>query len=437
VIQRPSPALRLSLNRHLLTGATLVAVLVFGLGGWAATTELSGAVIAAGQLVVDTNIKKVQHPTGGIITELRVKEGDHVVAGEIVARLDQTQIKANLGIISSSLDELTARQSRHEAERDGSDSVNFPDDLLARSGDPAVARVQAGESRLFELRKASREGQKRQLEEQISQLRERITGLDFQTVSKHKEVVLIQRELVGVMALWEKNLVRTDRLTGLQREATRTEGEVGQLAASVAEAKEKIAETELQVLQVDRDAQAEVARDLGDIRAKISELKERRGAVEDQLRRVDIRSPQTGIVNQLSVHTVGGVIGPQGEPLMLIVPDADELRVEARVQPSDIDQVRVGQTAALHFTALNARSTPQIEGITVLIAADITQDARSGAPFYVVRIAMRPDQLARLGPTRLLPGMPVEAFIETTPRTVISYLTRPVRDQIGRAFRDK
>jgi HlyD family secretion protein len=428
---------RRSISLHLGAGVALVAFLVFGLGGWAATTELSGAVIASGQLVVESDVKKVQHPTGGVIAEIDVKEGDRVEAGQVVARLDQTQTRANLGVISGSLNELLARQARDEAERDGAAEVIFPDELAARADDQAVAHVLAGEKRLFDLERTSHSGQQQQLRQRVSQLQEKINGIGEQIASKRKEIVLIHQELDGVADLWKKNLIQIDRLISLQRESARTEGELGQLSASIAETKEKITETELQILQIDRDLQAEVGKDLGEIRAKISELRERRIAADDQLRRVDIRAPQAGFVHQLTVHTIGGVVGPQGEPLMLIVPDGDDLRVEARIQPNDIDQVRLGQKAVLRFTAFNARTTPELNGEVSLVGADVNQDAKSGANFYVVRIALRQDEIDKLGAAKLVPGMPVEVFIQTNPRTVISYLTRPVRDQIARAFREK
>ena len=275
------------------------------------------------------------------------------------------------------------------------------------------------------------------MRQRVSQLQERINGIGEQIGAKRKEIALIRQELDGVTELWKKNLIQVDRLISLQREAARAEGELGQLSASTAEAKEKITETELQILQIDRDLQAQVGKDLGEVRARISELRERRIAADDQLRRVDIRAPQAGFVHQLTVHTIGGVIGPQGEPLMLIVPDGDDLRVEARIQPNDIDQVRLGQKAVLRFTAFNARTTPELNGEVSLVGADVNQDAKSGANFYIVRIALRQDEIDKLGAVKLVPGMPVEVFIQTNPRTVISYLTRPVRDQIARAFREK
>ena len=428
---------RASIRRHLLGGVAIVVALVVGVGGWASTTELSGAVIAPGQLVVDSNVKKVQHPTGGVVGSLHVRDGDQVKAGDVVIRLDSTITRANLSIVTKSLDELAARQARHEAERDGETRIAFPPELAGRAGDPHVARLLEGEAKLFEIRRATRDGQRAQLRERVLQLRQQIDGLTQQAAAKETEIDLIRQELEGVRELWRKNLVQINRVTSLQRDTARLEGERGALVASTAEAKGRIAETELQILQVDQDMRSEVGRELADIRGKVSEFSERRIAAEDQLGRVDIRSPQDGTVHQLAVHTVGGVINAQGEPLMLIVPATDTLRTEVKVEPSQIDQLYLGQQALLRFTNFNQRTTPEVLGQVSLISADITTDPRTGLTYYTVHIRVPPEEVARLGDVRLVPGMPVESFIQTTPRTVMSYLVRPLSDQLTRAFREK
>ena len=424
--------------RHTIMGGTAVAgLLAFGLGGWAATTELAGAVIAPGSLVVDTNVKKVQHPTGGVVGELRVREGDHVQAGDVVVRLDDTQTRANLAIITKSLDELAAKQARDEAERDGAKRVLFPADLLARMRDPEVARVVQGEQRLFEIRRAAREGQIAQLRERVAQLKEQVQGLADQVGAKKREIELIGQELKGVRELWSKNLIPITRVTALERDAARLEGERGSLVSTIAQTKGKMTETELQILQIDQDLRTEVGKDLAEIRAKTSELVEKKVAAEDQLKRIDIRAPQDGMVHQLAVHTVGGVITPNGEPIMLIVPKADALTVEARIQPQDIDQVRLGQKAVLRFSAFNQRTTPELTGEVSRVSADVSQDAKTGATFYTIRVHVPEAELARLNGLRLVPGMPVESFIQTGERAAISYLIKPLQDQIVKAWREK
>ena len=430
-----SPAQR-SIRTHLLGGLAVVALLAGGVGGLAATTELSGAVIAPGSLVVDSNVKKVQHPTGGVVGELRARDGDKVKAGDIVVRLDETITQANLAIVVKSLNELQSRLARLEAERDNVDAIVFPAELLARAGDPELARSMTGERNLFEFRKSARAGQKAQLRERIAQLKEEIQGLTGQVAAKKRETELIGQELEGVRDLWRKNLVQIQRVTALERDAARLEGERGQLIASTAQAKGKISEIELQILQIDQDLRSEVAKDLREVQGKIAELVERKVAAEDQLKRIDIRAPQNGMVHQSTVHTVGGVITP-GEAIMLIVPEADALTVEAKLAPQDIDQVRVGQTAALRFSAFSQRTTPELDGVVSRVSADLTTDQRTGAAYYVVRITLSESELARLEGLRLVPGMPVEAFIRTGERTVLSYVMKPFTDQITRAFRSR
>jgi HlyD family secretion protein len=289
---------------------------------------------------------------------------------------------------------------------------------------------------LFELRRSAREGQKAQLKQRISQLNEEIQGYSGQIDAKGRELDLIGQELEGVRDLRLKNLVSLSRMTSLEREAARLEGERSQLIGNRAQAKGKITETELQILQIDQDMRSDVGKDLADARAKISELVERKIAAEDQLKRIDIRAPQDGIVHELSVHTVGGVITP-GETVMLIVPDADALTVEAKVAPQEIDQLFIGQKAALRFSAFNQRSTPEIEGRVSLVSADLTQDHRTGVSYYTIRIALSPEQIALLGSVKLVPGMPVETFVHTGERTALSYLMKPLRDQAARSGKNK
>jgi len=432
---RPSWTQR-SIRRNIVAGMSVFAILAGAVGGWAGTTSLSGALIASGSIVVDSNVKKVQHPSGGVVGELRVREGDRVRGGDIIARLDQTVTRANLAIITKGLDELSARKARLASERDGSEVIVFPDQFTSRANEPEVMQILQGERRLFELRRSARSGQKAQLGQQSEQLFEEIIGLTAQQKAKVREIALINRELEGVRDLFTRNLVQINRLTHLEREATRLDGEQAQLVAAVAQAKRKINEIELKIIQIDQDLSSEVAKEMREIDAKVGEFVERKIAAEDQLQRVDIRSPQDGTVFQLAVHTVGGVITP-GEAIMLIVPNADSLTVEAKVNPQDIEQVELNQKAVLRFPAFNVATTPEIDGYVSRISADISSDQRTGQSYYTIRISIHPDELSRLGNSKLVPGMPVECFIQTGERTVISYLLKPLRDQLMRTFREK
>lgn len=434
-VKPPSNAMMV-IRQHIVVGLSVLTLLVVGVGGLAATTELSGAVIASGLLVVDSNVKKVQHPTGGVVGNLLVRDGVHVRAGDVVVRLDETVTRANLAIVVKAMDELSARQARLEAERDGDDTLSFPESLTSRKDNPDVARILNAEQRLFDLRRIARSGQRSQLSERVEQLKEEVRGLAGQANAKGTEIELIGKELQAVRDLWQKNLVSISRLTQLERESARLEGERGQLTAAIAQAKGKISEVELQILQLDQDLRSEVAKELREIQARYAEFVERKVTAEDQLKRIDIRAPIDGVVHQLAVHTVGGVIQP-GEQLMLIVPDAEKLIVEVRINPQDVDQIRTGQRAVLRFAAFNQRTTPEIYGTVSQVSADIVLEQRTGAGFFVVRIALSEKEVSRLGGVKLVAGMPVESFIETGQRSIFSYLTKPIADHGMRAFRDR
>ena len=426
---------RKSIRTHLALAVLGLLALVGGIGGLAASTELSGAVIAPGLVVVDTNLKKVQHPTGGVVGEINVRDGSRVRAGDIVVKLDETVARANLALVAKALDELAARRDRLEAERDATPLL-FSPTIVERLIEPDVAALVAAEKRVYASRQDARAGQKSQLTERVAQLLEQIDGLSQQASAKAEEIRLIQEELQGVEQLWSKNLVPIYRVTNLRREETRLRGERGQLISSIAQAKGRISETELQIMQIDQDLRSEVSRELREIQAKSAELAERKTAAEDQLKRIDIRAPQNGVVHQLAVHTIGGVIGA-GEAIMLVVPESDELIVEAKISLSDVDQVRQGQAVVLRLSAFNQRTTPELKGSVSLAPADQITDQRSGTQYYVVRVSIPVEERNRLGDLKLLPGMPVEAFFQTGYRTAMSYLTKPLADQMARAFRQE
>ena len=427
---------RQSISRHTRLALGGVALLVGGLGGWAWMTELSGAVVAPGTIVVDSHVKKVQHPTGGVIGEILARDGDRVRAGDVVIRLDETVARANRAMVAKSIDEMTARRARLEAERDGAQAIRFPADLVTRAGEPEVAELMNGEQRLFDNRREARAGQKSQLRERVAQLAEQIDGTKLQASAKMDEIDLIASELTGVQELWKKNLVPITRVNSLKREETRLRGERGQLISTVAQAKGKISETELQIMQVEQDLRSEVSTELREVQSKLAEFVERKVAAEDQLKRIDIRAPQDGIVHQSTVHTLGGVIGA-GDTLMLVMPEGDELSIEVKVAPQDIDQLRQGLDTMLRLSAFNQRTTPEIKGHVTRIAADLVTDERSGLSHYPVRIAISEGERERLGSAKLMPGMPVEGFIQTGYRTVFSYLTKPLADNMARAFREE
>lgn len=425
---------RRSISRHVKLGLVLVAVVVGGAGGWASTTEISGAVIAPGSVVVEGDVKKVQHRTGGVVGEILVRDGDRVEAGDVLFRLDATLADANLGIIKQRLMDLYARRARLLAERDGSSSITFPPGLKVRFG-AAIQPMLAAERRLFDLRRKARTGQKAQLEQRIGQLGSEIEGLAAQLRAKEKEIAFIARELVSARGLYAKQLMSLAKLTLLERQSTRLEGERGQLVTSIASARGRVTETELKILQVDRDAASEVAKALNQVEASLGEYRERQVAAADQRARLEVRAPRTGTIHKSSLATVGGVVAA-GETAMLVVPATNRLTIEARVAANDIDQLRMNQPAVLRFSAFNQSTTPELNGVVRHIAADVTTVERTHQRYYEVRVDVDADELQRLGGFDVKPGMPVEVFVRTDKRNVLSYLVKPIQDQTMRAFRE-
>lgn len=417
-------------------GLTVAVLLVGSIGVWAATANLAEAVLASGTVVVDGNVKKVQHPTGGVVGEIRVRDGDRVKGGDLVVRLDETLTRASLLVITRQIDELILRAARLMAERDRTESFAIPAALATRAREPEIIAIESGERTLFLSRRNAKNGQKAQLRERITQLEQEINGLEGQHAAKLKEIELIAKELAGLHKLFAQNLVSTTKYTATQREEVRLRAEESQLISAQAQARGKIAEIELQIIQLDQDERASVIKELRETEARLAELNERRIAAADQLSRVDIRAPMTGIVHQLAVHTVGGVVAPT-EPLMLIVPDTDALVVEARIAPQDIDQVRSADIAYVRFPAFNQRTTPEFTGTLTRLSADLTRDAQTAQSFYVARIALPEAEVKRMGELRLIPGMPAEIQIATKERTALSYLMKPLTDQFARAFKER
>lgn len=425
-----------TIRRHLAAALLLVAILVFGLLGWAMHARLAGAVVAGGVVVVEGNVKRVQHREGGIVGEIYVKDGTPVEAGDLLVRLDDTLTKANLAIVEKQIHELLARHVRLVAERDGTEDMDTPDELEDRDDELDVQELLLAERALFAARKQMLEGQKKQLRERIEQIGQEISGLAVRRSGKDDELKWIEQELEGIEFLYEKALVPFPRVAALRRQKAQLTGERGQLTAEIARAETRITETNLQILQLDQDRLTEVLGELRDVTARLAELAERRVAALDQLTRSDIRAPQPGIVHELGVHTIGGVIGP-GETLMLIVPSQDSLIVQAQLNPADIDQVHIGQPVVLRFSAFNQRTTPEIIGTVKNVAADRTLDPETGLAWYTARVEIPTVEFAKLGQLALVPGMPVETFIQTGERTALSYLLKPLSDQLNRAFREE
>ena len=425
-----------SIRRHLAAGLAMVVLLAGGVGGWAATTELSGAVVASGYFVVDSYAKKVQHAKGGIVGDILVQEGATVKAGDVVMRLDATQTRANLAIVTKRLIELQARLARLEAERDDREAIDFPAGLDAASKDADIASAVRSETRLFEFRRDSRNARKAQLAERIGQYEHEIEGLKAQETAYAGGLDVLRTEIASQESLHDRGVVSVQRLNSLKTQAATYDGERGEKVAYQAQTQGKITETRLQILSIDQDMKTEVGRELREIQGQVGEYVERKVAAEDELKRIDILAPQSGTVHQLSVHTVGGVVNP-AETIMLVIPRGDDLALEVRIAPKDIDQIQPGHRAVLRLSAFNQRTTPELEGHVSRIAADLSTDEKTGLSFYLVRIAVPHAELAKLGGLALVPGMPAEAMIRTGERTALSYLVKPLSDQIARAFREE
>lgn len=424
-----------------MIGIASVGILVVGLGGWAAVANISGAVVAPGQVQVKGNSKRIQHREGGIIGKIAVKDGDRVSAGDLLIQLDDTLVRTNLAVIEKQLVEFTARETRLIAERDDLSDVSFPE-WLAELGanDSADGRnalnAMRGEERLFVTRREMLTGQVAQLKERIQQFELQSEGLVSQRDAKDEEIKIIDAELESLQDLLDRGLVSKPRVLELQRNTTRLRGEHGALISEIAVAKGRISETRLTIIQTAQDRQEQVLSQLREVQAEIVRLTEQRIAARDQLRRIDIRAPQNGIIHELAFHTIGGVIQP-GETILNIVPDGFDLIVEARVTPTDRDQTAAGQAAVITFSAFSQRTTPQMHGTVETISADLTVDEATGANYFSAQIVLNEGEKERLGDLELVPGMPAETFIQTQERTVLSFLLKPLTDNLRRAFREE
>jgi HlyD family secretion protein len=414
-----------------------VLLVAFGVGGgWATLVPLSGAVVVPGTLVAESNVKKVQHQTGGIVAKILVHDGTRVKDGDLLVQLDETQARASLEVIAKQLDETRVRIARLVAERDGLDDVKLPRELAAHTGDKDVQLLFTSEKSLFKARGTARVSQQQLLRSRIDQLKQEIEGFTAQIKSKAAQRDLIAGELQGVQSLYDKHLVPLTRLTSLQRDAANLDGEQGQLQSSIAETQGKISEAELQIVQVDQQFRSDVVKDLREAEDKEAELSQKKVAAQDVLNRIDIRAPTSGVVHDLVAHTIGGVIAP-GETLMQIVPDTEDLQIEAKLQINDIDQVHVGQRTNVRFATFNQRTTPSLNGLVSYVSADSTQEKQSNASFYTVRVTLPEQEVKRLGGLQLVSGMPAQVFLETASRTMFSYLTKPIAEQMHRAFSER
>lgn len=423
-------------KKPLRIGGAIILLTFFGLGAWAALAPIDSAAVAPGVVMVESNRRLIQHLEGGIIHDILVVDGSVVKKGDVLVRLDDTRARAQLAILQNDLDAGLTIEARLIAERDNLPAPVFPKELTARRAEPVVAESLQGQQTLFNARKISLQGQKDILEQRIQQYREQIVGL--QALEKSKEVQLhtIREELNGLYGLLESGYVTKPRVLALEREAARLEGEMGDHKSSIARSEQGIGEAKLQIFQLEKSRQEDVAKELRDVQTKISEAREKVVAADDVMKRIDVAAPVDGTVMNLQIHTKGGVVAP-GAPIMEIVPEADSLVVETQINPMDIDTVRAGQQVALHISAADARLTPVIYGKLDNVSADRMTDQRTGVPYYKGRVVIARDQLDRLGADHQLhSGMMVEAMIERGQQTALHYALKPLLDSLARSFRE-
>lgn len=415
----------------------LVLSLALGLGGpCAALIPIKGAITVTGTLVSGSNSKKIQHPSGGVVAQILVHDGDHVERGDVVARLDEVAARASLEIVEKQLDESEARVARLLSESQGLDRLLPTPELSARMRNRDISQLLASEQAQLQARVGTRSRQFEILQQRVAQLEEESSGLRAQTESKDTQRKYVAKELQGLEELYQKNLVPLTRLSAIAREAAQLDGDRTKLRASLAENQSKIEEAKLQISAAKETYVAEITKELGEAQSKLSELRERQIAVKTLVDRIEIRAPQSGVVYQSAVNTEGGVVGA-GEVLMMIVPDGDRLIFEGHVQPKDIDQIQKGQRSFIRFSAFDRATTPEFKGSVTYVSPDISRDPQTGSQFYTVKVAFSQLGAGPAKVTRLLPGMPAEAFLETGSRSLISYLLKPLTDQLKRTFRER
>ncbi|WGI21775.1 HlyD family type I secretion periplasmic adaptor subunit [Amylibacter sp. IMCC11727] len=427
---------RWSAKKPMVFGMLAVVLLFSVLGVWGNFATISGAIISSGMIQVESLRQVVQHPQGGVVGTIDVKEGDRVQAGQVLIRFDDTLLRSQLTTVDNQLKEIIARRARLEAERDDADSLIFAPELVeAAKTDVATRQLMQGQTRLFEARRETLRQQIKQLTERKQQIRLQIRGVKAQLASSSVQVELIGKELKDQQGLLEKGLAQASRVLSLQREAARLNGTIGELESSAARGEAQIIETDIQILQLSGTRREEAITTLRDLTYTEIEMVERKLSLEETLARMDVRAPMSGVVHGLTVHALRSVVRP-ADPILYVVPTDSPLVISSRIEAIHVDQVHVGQDASLRFSTFDQRTTPEIFGKVVKVSADVFQDEVSGISYYSAEIEPNEGEMERLGDVELLPGMPVEAFIKTADRSPLSYLTKPFTDYFNRAFRE-
>jgi HlyD family secretion protein len=439
------------LKRRLLAGYVVTAIFLFGILGYAAVVQIRGAVIAPGNMVVEGNIRRIQHQDGGSVAAILVNNGQKVAAGDLLVRMNETQARAELAVVMVQLFSQQIRAARLVAERENQPAIRFPPPPveLAMVSDPqALMRAMSLscsdlsnclniEKELFEARRLAKEGEIAQLRERVDQTRQEIEGLVAQQKSIEDQAVVVREEVAALEVLQKQGLTQLSRINPQKLNLARLEGQAGDMKSQIARARGKISELNVQIAQVSKQALNEVTQDLREASEKIADLHEKKLAAEAKLRRVEVRAPIAGTVHQMAVFTIGGVLSP-AETMMQIVPENERLLVESRIDPAFIDQVSVGQDALIRFSSFDQRKTPELAGRLIFISADLEQDqSKQIPPHFRARAELKEGELQKLSDQRIISGLPAEMHVQTRERTILSYMMKPLTDQIARTFRER
>lgn len=419
-----------------LLGVAALILLLGGVGLWSALTPIAGAVVAPGVVEVDRNRQVVQHPDGGVVAEILVKDGDTVAAGTPLVRLDGTLLRSELAIVEGQFFEHLARRGRLEAERDGAGVIRFPLELAElAAAHPDIAGQIEGQERLFSARRETLANELDQLARRRGQIASQTDGIAAQRRALAEQIALIGTELADQKSLLDKGLAQSSRVLGLEREKARLEGQAGELDASRAETEGKLTEIDIEIVKLGSQRREDAITQLRDLGYRELELAERRRALAEQVARLDIRAPVAGIVHAMQVTTPRAVIRP-ADPVLYLIPQDRPLVIAARIAPIHIDEVHLDQPVTLRFAAFDSRTTPEVAGRIVLLSPDALTDESTGVSYYRAEVEIAPGQQTALDDRRLIPGMPVEVFVRTESRTPLAYLVKPLADYFRRAFRE-
>ncbi len=427
----------LSARRPITNGILAVAILVGGFGGWSVMAEISGAVVTSGRIVNEKNRQAIQHPDGGVVEEILVSEGDRVTEGDVLLRLDPTNLASQLAVVEGQYFELLARTGRLEAERDGQEEITFAPELTEEADQyPEIADMMDGQISLFKARRVSVDKELQQLGNRRAQLQNQVAGIEAQIRSFQEQMALVREDLESQQSLLDKGLTQANRVTTLQRETARLLGVEGEALAQKAEILDRVAEIEIQEVQLMSQRREDAISLLRDIQYNERQLGEERRLLKEQMSRLDVRAPIDGIVHDMQVFGRRSVV-TAANPVLFLVPQDRPLFIRTQVLPIDIDQVNPGQPVILKFGSFDTRDTPDLEGFVSLISPNTIVDERSGASYYEVEVQLPENELSKLPENAsIVPGMPVDVFLRTEDKSPIAYIVQPLGRYFERAFKD-